>query len=834
MSNRVIEAVLRLSSKLGSMAAFSQLSQNLDRVDSKARRFNRAQGMIADGGRNMHATLLRYAAPAALTYGAKQAYVDFAELERRMTRIGITADATASESSEAFKVLQRQARDFAMPLDDVIVGLDTLVSSGLTLQDAMSFLPAILRTAQASGSATEDIANTAQKSASALKITAGEMQSAFDIMVEGGKAGQFELKDMATYVPELANSFASLGYEGQEGLKALVAILQTIREDTGSAGAAATQAQNIFGKMYTEETAKKFSKMGVDIRKEMAAAKVAGEGAVEAFVRISRQTINGDLTKLPLLFTDQEFRLGMQSLMTSADSWSAFVAAVNSDRVDGSVLRDFNRVLDDNQAKIDRMSNSWSKLKTTIGAASAPAISAGLEHVSEGVSKADAINSQLEKEGYSFLGRRGWWAQNGFNISEQDDKAWAGGYRTDEERRQIEAYSVYGKSRAESSPTPMVEKDDKGMPVAGIIPTTRPTSEPDTDDFETSFRRQVTTAKGNRGFAPDASPRDAERSSMVALRDQQGDIADALNDALTRVAEAPRQRDEGPTKFERFLFGDAADGKSFREAMRIDAGIGGEARQVAAKDVPPAPRVVELPERPTKAENVSSDRDFAKQVPVPPRVIELPEQPAKPENGSSDRDFAKQVPVPPRVVELPERPAKAENVSSDGDFAKQVPVPPRAIELPERPATRENGASDNVAQQDVRPVRVIPLPDRQPVQASMAETSGSFGDIGKPIDEAAEAVADGGRKAGESIADAARRINEAGTSGGQAFGNEAGSTFSRMLDGMADQFGARAAASLRANLGAITVQTRATASPQGEVSGVRGRTMPNAGSTPGN
>lgn len=465
MSNRTIEAILRLSARLGDMTAFRRVGDNLDRVEGKARRFNRAQGMIADGGRNMHATLMRYAAPAALTYGAKAAFTDFAELERRMTRIGITADSTASETQDAFRRLQQYASDFAMPLDAAIAGLDTLVSSGLSLEDAMSFLPSILRTAQASGSATEDIANTAQKSASALKITAGEMQTAFDIMVEGGKAGQFELKDMATYVPELANSFASLGYEGQEGLKALVAILQTIREDTGSASNAATQAQNIFGKMYTEETANKFAKMGVDIRKEMEAARAAGEGAVEAFVRISSKTIDGDLTKLPLLFTDQEFRLGMQSLMTSAESWSTFVDAVNSDRVDGSVLRDFNRVLDDSQAKIDRMANAWGRLKSAVGGALAPGISTAMDGAAEAITKGDAINAQLEREGYSFAGRRGWWFLNGFDLVDQNRKAWKGGYRTDEDRRMIDAYGEFGRARSAAPARPAGE-----MP----IPTFRP------------------------------------------------------------------------------------------------------------------------------------------------------------------------------------------------------------------------------------------------------------------------------------------------------------------------------------------------------------------------
>ncbi|MGO4831830.1 phage tail tape measure protein, partial [Rhizobiaceae sp. 2RAB30] len=478
MSNRTVEAILRLSSKLGSMKAFSDLAGHLDKVDRKAKDLNRRQSMIAAGARDMHATLLRYAAPAAVAYGAKQAFVDFAELERRMTRIGITAGSSAGETREAFDVLQRGAKDFAMPIDQAVEGLDTLVSSGMSLKEALAFLPSVLATAQAAGATTTDIANTAQKAASALGLQAGEMQRAFDIMVTGGKAGQFELKDMAAYIPELANSFASLGYKGEEGLKELVAILQTIREDTGSAGAAATQAQNIFGKMFSQETANKFDDFGINLRKEMEAAKVAGEDAVAAFVQISKEAVDGDLSKLPLLFTDQEFRLGMQSLMTSADSYKRFIDTVNNSEVDGSTLRDLGRVLEDNQAKIDRMGSSWDKLKTSFGSAIADPAGGIMDSLSNEIDYATAVNAGLEKSGvHGFWGRTWWGVKNSFDEAGlKDSMAWAGGYRTSEQRQATKAYGQLAQTRREAGdgPAALDAKEDLGLPVAGPVPTPRP------------------------------------------------------------------------------------------------------------------------------------------------------------------------------------------------------------------------------------------------------------------------------------------------------------------------------------------------------------------------
>lgn len=105
-------------------------------------------------------------------------------------------------------------------------------------------------------------------------------------------------------------------------------------------------------------------------------------------------------------------------------------------------------------------------------------------------------------------------------------------------------------------------------------------------------------------------------------------------------------------------------------------------------------------------------------------------------------------------------------------------------------------------------------------------------DHGRIANEIEMALSTGGADAGAAITDAARAINEAGRDGGQSFGSEAGSTFSRMLEGLAAQFGAKAAASFRQSVGTVTVNT--VGSGGGGLpapTGVRGRTMPDAGST---
>lgn len=446
MANRKIRAELEIDGKDSTSPAFRSVATRMGQIERQMSRFNKtasdfdrkvasinrhSAGMQrAAEGFNKAGTMLRTGIAGYGAYEVGRAIAgtvkDFAALERQMTRIGITADASAAQTKEAFAQAQQIAKDLNYDgVQPAIEAIDTLVASGKSLDEAMAFLPSVLATAQATGAATQDIANTGLKAADALKIETKNMQRAFDIMVMGGKAGQFELKDMAQYIPGLANSFATLGYKGEDGLKKLVAILQTIREDTGDASSAATQAQNIFGKMYSEETGKKFAKFGIDLRKEMEAAKKTGEDAVTAFVRLSNEAIKGDLSKLPLLFSDQEFRLGMQSLMTSSDSLKRFIETMNSAEVNGTVFRDVNRIFGDTQASIDRMSNSWEKLKTSLGESVAPVVTPLMDGGVKQIDRYNARQRAAEKRGW------GWFRRNLGVISstEEMDLAYEGGYR---------------------------------------------------------------------------------------------------------------------------------------------------------------------------------------------------------------------------------------------------------------------------------------------------------------------------------------------------------------------------------------------------------------------
>lgn len=377
----------------GVSAVAPKVERSIRRVDTAAKRAHRSSTHLSGPNSAIARNLLGIS--AGLT--AKDAVVDYAALERRMTRVAITADASRAAQEAALRSVQATAQETALPLDDVISGVEALVAQGKGLNEAMAFLPSVARTAQASGAAVSDVANSAGALADQLGILPEKMQGAFDVLVAGGKAGKFELKDMAQYLPSLAAQAAAVGLKGEAGLQKLVAMLQVVRNQTGTSSEAATALQNVFAKMETEETAKKFAKFGINLRKEMAKARKEGKPLLDTFIELADRALKGDLSKLPQLFTDQEVATGMRALLSQRGALADLLKMLGS--VDGASLGDFNRTLEDTQASIDRLKNSWMGFTNSLGrVADTAGVDGLLTKLSSAMSDvADAANNEAAK-----------------------------------------------------------------------------------------------------------------------------------------------------------------------------------------------------------------------------------------------------------------------------------------------------------------------------------------------------------------------------------------------------------------------------------------------------
>lgn len=296
---------------------------------------------------------------------AGKAFTDFAELERRVNRIAINAGQGADKVQPIIERLQKVAKDTSMGFDQTVEGLETLIASGRTLDEGLSFLPSVAITAQASGAAIKDVALSADALSGSLNIAAKDMQQAFDILVEGGKQGKFELKDMSQYLPSLLPLFSQIGYEGTKDLKKIVAMLQLVRNKAGTASEANTYLSNVVSKMFSNETNTKFKKFGVNLQKELRKAKDEGKDVMETFLDLTDKVLTKNKIEPAQLFSDMEFQRGVLALMSQRDKLKDLVALL--DKAGGSTMKDFEQATNDAQGAIDRMSASWDKLWTKVG-----------------------------------------------------------------------------------------------------------------------------------------------------------------------------------------------------------------------------------------------------------------------------------------------------------------------------------------------------------------------------------------------------------------------------------------------------------------------------------
>src|SRR5690606_4256942 len=150
---------------------------------------------------------------------------------------------------------------------------------------------------------------------------------------------------------------------------------------------------NILQKMSSEETRKRFAKMGVDLEAALKKGRKEGRNLIEVFEDATWKAIKGDLSQLPKVINDMEFARGMRALLSMRGEWQKLAGTIGE--ASGTVDRDLNRVLGDSQAKLDQLSNAWDRFVTAVGSG---AVNIGVGSLLQGLAESiEELGSGLEK-----------------------------------------------------------------------------------------------------------------------------------------------------------------------------------------------------------------------------------------------------------------------------------------------------------------------------------------------------------------------------------------------------------------------------------------------------
>lgn len=189
--------------------------------------------------------------------------------------------------------------------EDALGALDTMLASGAVKADtAMKLLPTLQKGATATGASTDDLAKIAISAMQQFDISEDKIGEVLDKAVAAGQAGNFELADMARWLPQQMAAGKSAGLKGMAGFEALLVANQQARVTAGTSDEAGNNLVNLLAKLTSKETNDRFEKLkikgkdgkehGVDFIGSMEAQKKKGKNSIEAFVSIMDQVIGQD------------------------------------------------------------------------------------------------------------------------------------------------------------------------------------------------------------------------------------------------------------------------------------------------------------------------------------------------------------------------------------------------------------------------------------------------------------------------------------------------------------------------------------------------------------
>ena len=189
--------------------------------------------------------------------------------------------------------------------EDALGALDTMLASGAVKADtAMKLLPTLQKGSTATGASTDDLAKIAISAMQQFDISEDKIGEVLDKAVAVGQAGNFELADMARWLPKQMAAGKSAGLSGMSGFEALLVGNQQARVTAGTSDEAGNNFANLLAKLTSKETNERFKNLkikgkdgqehGVDFIASMEAQKKKGKNSIEAFMSIMDQVIGQD------------------------------------------------------------------------------------------------------------------------------------------------------------------------------------------------------------------------------------------------------------------------------------------------------------------------------------------------------------------------------------------------------------------------------------------------------------------------------------------------------------------------------------------------------------
>lgn len=305
---------------------YDQVGRTLDQLKLKQDRLNTS---IARGEtlKNQRAELRGQAmetAGTALALGAPvvQSVRTAMDFQDQTRDIAITGGFDEAEEKRLSDVLRSSALKWNQTQTEVAKGAQVLIAGGIAdAKELASYAPVLAKTATATKASMDDLGSVAIAMNDSLGIGAGGLERSMNMLSYAGKRGQFELADMAKWLPQLAPQFAALGVTGERAVAEIGASLQIAKRGAGSNDEAANNFKNFLAKITAPDTIKSFKDAGIDLQTSMRNLVSGGMTPMQAMLEVITKYMGtkspaaaGEMQKALALKDDQEREAALQRL----------------------------------------------------------------------------------------------------------------------------------------------------------------------------------------------------------------------------------------------------------------------------------------------------------------------------------------------------------------------------------------------------------------------------------------------------------------------------------------------------------------------------------------
>ena len=298
LAGNLVAQARRYSQALGGLA------QNGQRHLTRLSRASHILGRGLDNLSNRYTALFSGAALA----GAARLVVG---LEERFVRLGITAGAT----DEQVQALKRsiyevaQAPKIRVDAGEITSAVEEIVEKTGDLAFAQENIRNIGVAIQATNARGGDIGAVLSEMQKMGLTRPADVMAALDTLNLQGKAGAFTLNNLAALGPRVFAAYGATGRTGPTAVREMGAVLQTIRQGTGSSEQATTAFEAMLRTLSDPQKLKQLRQVGIQVFDPQALKE--GRREMRSIVDIMEEIIrksNGDQVKIGSIFDAEAVR----------------------------------------------------------------------------------------------------------------------------------------------------------------------------------------------------------------------------------------------------------------------------------------------------------------------------------------------------------------------------------------------------------------------------------------------------------------------------------------------------------------------------------------------